>query len=105
MSESRVVLITGSTSGMGFAAATYNITQVSLRQAIVPQRLQGRMHATMRFLGWSTQPLGALCGGLLGETCGVRHALVVAAVGGMTAFLWLLGSPVRHLHAPAVPRD
>jgi MFS family permease len=90
---------------MGFAAATYNITQVSLRQAIVPQRLQGRMHATMRFLGWSTLPLGALCGGLLGETFGVRLALVVAAVGGMTAFLWLLGSPVRRLQAPAVPRD
>ena len=31
----------------------YNINQVSLRQAIVPIRLQGRMNATMRFVVWA----------------------------------------------------
>jgi hypothetical protein len=30
----------------------YNITQVSLRQSIVPPRLQARMNATVRFLVW-----------------------------------------------------
>lgn len=40
----------------------YNISQVSLRQAITPHRLQGRMNATMRFLVWGTMPLGALAG-------------------------------------------
>jgi MFS family permease len=88
---------------MGFAEATYNITQLSLRQAIIPQRLQGRMNATMRVLGWSTLPLGAICGGVFGETLGVRPALAVAGAGGMTAFLWLLFSPVRRLCEPSVP--
>jgi len=51
------------------------------------------MNATMRVLGWSTLPLGSICGGLFGETLGVRPALAVAATGGMTAFLWLLSPP------------
>src|SRR5207247_10761871 len=57
-----------------FANPVYNINQVSLRQAITPHRLQGRMHATMRFLVWGTMPLGGLAGGLLGEGLGDRRA-------------------------------
>ena len=45
----------------------YNINQVSLRQAIVPLRLQGRLNATMRTIVWGTLPLGAITGGLLGN--------------------------------------
>lgn len=97
-----VPLLVAAQGLMGCAEATYNITQLSLRQAIIPQRLQGRMNATMRVLGWSTLPLGAMCGGLFGETLGVRAALVVAAIGGMTAFLWLLCSPLRRLREPCV---
>ncbi len=82
---------------MGFGEATYNITQVSLRQALIPPRFQGRMHATMRCIGWSTAPLGALLGGLLGDMVGVRTALMVAALGGLTAVVWLVCSPVRRV--------
>src|SRR5437899_3159535 len=75
----------------------YNVNQVSLRQAIVPLRLQGRMNATMRFLVWGTIPLGALTGGLLGEFLGLRTAIGIAILGGSLAFLWVLLSPVRSL--------
>ncbi len=75
----------------------YNINQVSLRQAITPQRLQGRMNATMRFVVWGTMPLGGLVGGALGEVLGLRPAIALATAGGLTAFLWLLRSPVRTL--------
>ena len=34
----------------GFGSVVYNITQVSLRQAITPERLQGRMNAAMRWV-------------------------------------------------------
>ena len=43
----------------------YNITQVSFRQAITPERLQGRMNSVMRFIVWGVMPLGALIGGAL----------------------------------------
>jgi len=79
------------------ATVVYNVNQVSLRQAIVPLRLQGRMNATMRFLVWGTIPLGALTGGLLGEFLGLRTAIGIAILGGSLAFLWVLLSPVRSL--------
>ena len=47
----------------GFASVAYNITQVSLRQAITPERLQGRMNAAMRWIVWGTIPLGTIAGG------------------------------------------
>src|SRR5438046_2618746 len=75
----------------------YNINQVSLRQAIVPIRLQGRMNATMRFLVWGTIPLGGLAGGLLATLFGVRSAVGIVVLGGCLAFLWVLLSPVRSL--------
>ncbi len=48
-------------------AVIYNVNQVSLRQAITPDRMLGRMNATMRFIVWGTIPIGALVGGVLGE--------------------------------------
>lgn len=72
----------------------YNINQLSLRQAITPARIQGRMNATMRFMVWGTLPLGAVLGGVLGSTIGLRPTLVVAAAGQMLSFLWVLFSPV-----------
>src|SRR5256712_6819659 len=77
----------------------YNVNQVSLRQAITPYRLQGRMNATMRFLVWGTMPLGGLAGGILGEALGLRPAIAVSVAGGLLAFLWVALSPVRALRA------
>jgi MFS family permease len=79
-------------------AVIYNVAQVSFRQRLTPERLLGRMNATMRFLVWGTLPLGGILGGILGETIGVRPTLWVAAIGGLFAFL-----PVRFsaLKAPA----
>lgn len=72
----------------------YDVNQVSLRQTMVPERLQGRMNASMRFLVWGTIPLGSLLGGILGETISVRTTLFVGALGTLLAFLWVLFSPV-----------
>ena len=41
----------------GCGAVVYNIQQVSLRQAITPERMQGRMNSVMRFLVWGPIPL------------------------------------------------
>jgi len=79
------------------SSPVYNVNQVSLRQAICPDRLQGRMNATMRFLVWGTLPIGGLVGGVLASTIGLRSTLWVAAVGGALAFLWVIARPVRSL--------
>ena len=67
----------------GFGAVAYNITQLSFRQAICPERMQGRMNSVIRFLVWGTMPLGALLGGALGTWIGLRPALWVAAIGAL----------------------
>jgi MFS family permease len=71
----------------GFSVVVYNITQVSLRQAITPERIQGRMNSVMRFLVWGTIPLGSLTGGALASTIGLRETLFVGAVGGLLSGL------------------
>jgi MFS family permease len=96
----------------GFGGVVYNVNQVSLRQAITPGRMQGRMNATMRFMVWGTMPLGALVGGALGGSIGLRPTLWIAAAGGLVAFVPPLFSPVRRLasipeeeEAAALPED
>jgi predicted MFS family arabinose efflux permease len=51
---------------------------VSLRQRLCPDRMLGRVTATMRFLIMGLFPLGALLGGVLGEVIGARATLWVA---------------------------
>jgi MFS family permease len=80
-----------------FGALVYNVNQVSFRQRLCPERLLGRMNATMRFLVWGTLPLGSLLGGVLGSSIGVRTTLWVAGGGGTLAILWLLASPIRRM--------
>ena len=87
----------------GLGNTTYRISQVSLRQAIVPANVQGRMNATMRFLSMSVIPVGALLGGSLGEVVGLRPTLVVGALGLLAAPLWLLLSPLRTLSQFPLP--
>jgi Na+/melibiose symporter-like transporter len=75
----------------------FSVNETSLRQAITPDRLMGRMNATVGFVADGAGPLGALAGGFLGGVIGVRPTLALAALGGAFAALWLLASPVRRL--------
>jgi MFS family permease len=82
---------------LGFATVVYNVNQVGLRQAITPDRMLGRMNATMRLIVWGTIPIGAAIGGVLGTLVGPIAALWVAGIGATLAFLPVLFSPVRGL--------
>jgi MFS family permease len=81
----------------GFGSVVYNITQVSLRQAITPERLQGRMNAAMRWVVWGTIPLGSLAGGAIATWWGLRTALWVGALGGLLPFLPVALTSVRSI--------
>ena len=92
-----VPFLVASAAIMGFGAVVYNIQQVSLRQAICPPRLLGRMNASMRFLVWGTMPLGSLTGGTIATVAGLRTALFVGAIGGFSSILPIVFSPIRTL--------
>ena len=75
----------------------YNIAQLSLRQAMTPADMLGRMNATVRFVNWGPIPLGAFIGGVLGQTIGLRPTLWVAAAGSVLPAVPLLLSQIRGL--------
>ncbi|GAA3037762.1 MFS transporter [Actinokineospora globicatena] len=80
---------------LGSSIVVYNVAQVSYRQAICPDHLLGRMNASIRFLVWGTQPLGALAGGALGTAIGIHPTLWIAVIGPFAACLWVVCSPLR----------
>jgi MFS family permease len=80
---------------VSFSAVVYNVNQVSFRQRLCPDRLHGRMNASMRFVVWGVLPLGGLLGGVLGSVAGLRPTLWVGYVGEALACIWLLASPMR----------
>jgi MFS family permease len=89
----------------GFANVTYNIAQVSLRQAITPERIQGRMNSVMRFIVWGTIPLGSFVGGVLASLIGLRTTLIVGGAGCCLPFLPVLFSPVRSVRELPEPLE
>jgi MFS family permease len=99
--QAAVPLLVAGMAVSTFGGTVYNVNQVSLRQAITPARLHGRMNATMRFMVWGTLPLGSLLGGALGTAIGLRPTLWVGAAGGLVAVLPVALSPVRSLAAIA----
>jgi MFS family permease len=48
-----------------FSAIVWNVITVSLRQAIIPDHLLGRVNSVYRFFGWGMMPIGIFLGGLL----------------------------------------
>ncbi|QTR05947.1 MFS transporter [Saccharothrix algeriensis] len=82
---------------MHLILSVFNVSNLSFRQAICPDRLLGRMNASVRFLMWGALPLGGVAGGALGTALGTRWALVVAGAGFLFAALVLLASPLRRL--------
>lgn len=87
----------------GYGAVIYNITQISFRQAICPERMQGRMNSVMRFIVWGVMPIGSLLGGALATWIGLRETMWIGAVIGSLAFLPVLFSPVRTLREMPEP--
>lgn len=73
------------------------VTAVSLRQAVTPDRLLGRVNASFQVVIAASGPVGFLVGGLLGETIGLRPTLFIAATGSWIATAILFASPVRAL--------
>jgi MFS family permease len=87
----------------GYCGVGWNINQVSLRQAITPPRMQGKMNATMRFIVWGTIPLGSISGGALGALIGLHPTIWVGALGSLIAFVPVALSSVRSIRTMPEP--
>lgn len=78
--------------GVGVAASS--IHHLSLRQALTPPELLGRMSASYRTVTYGVLPLGALLFGVLGQHMGLNAALWVGTAMTATGWLWVRCSPV-----------
>lgn len=92
-----IPFILASIAVIGFGAILYNVTAISLIQAITPDRILGRANASRRFVVWGVIPLGGLTGGSLASTIGMRETMVVGAFGGLLAIVPVLVSPLRRV--------
>jgi MFS family permease len=82
----------------GTGAGLFFLTYISLRQAITPEPLLGRVIATMRWVAIAGTPLGALLGGILGEAIGLRHTLGLIGIAGVAlSIAAYLYSPLRSM--------
>jgi MFS family permease len=88
------LVLWGLTGGLGIL---FNINTGSLRQAIVPNHMLGRVISIAGVLAWSAIPLGAFLGGFAIERTG--NVVLVYAVIGVLTFLIPLGfyfTPLGH---------
>ncbi len=83
------------TSGVGIGVAV--VLVVTVRQTVTPDRMLGRMNASYRFVVWGSIAVGAILGGVVGSTLGLRATLVIGAVGIAAAPAWIVLSPTRTL--------
>jgi MFS family permease len=73
------LIVGASIFAAGISVMTWNVTNVSLRQSILPPALMGRVHATHRFIANVAGLLGAVLAGIIGETIGLQAAFAVGA--------------------------
>jgi len=90
---------------IGVGNPLFNVTSASLRQAVTPDALLGRVGATSGCIAYCLMPFGGLLGGVLGEWIGLQSTLFVGAAGYVVLILSLTLSAVgrqRALPAPTV---
>ena len=81
---------------VGLALGVEGPQQMGYQQAVTPDRLMGRMSATMRSVNRGMIVVGAPLGGVLAENIGNRPAMVVAAAGMVCVVVFMATSQAWH---------
>jgi MFS family permease len=88
----------------GLGSTVSGIIGTSVRQAVTPQGLIGRMTAAFQFTGYGVVVLGALGGGLVGQTLGLRSGLLIGAIGIQGTIIWMALSALPRVRELPVAR-
>lgn len=81
----------------------YDINQFSLRMAVTPDHLRGRVVATTRVVIRGSAALGALTGGVVADVAGLRVAVLAAAFAPILPLIVISRSPVVALRTMPDP--
>ena len=90
----------------GFGPILWTIGQTTLRQAVTPDAMLGRISALSMMATTGARPLGAAIGGVVAMTIGMEAAMILAGAGFVLQAMIILASPVARLgalptHTPA----
>ncbi|WP_369198905.1 MFS transporter [Streptomyces djakartensis] len=81
----------------GCGGQLVNVALMAVRQTATPDGMQGRVAATITFVGMGLTPLGSLIGGLLAGEWGLRTSLLTTAAGMMLSPALMVLSPLARL--------
>jgi MFS family permease len=90
-------LLFASEFGAGLGVMILDINGNTINAARTPDRIRSRAGGAFRFINYGVRPIGAVLGGVLGTTIGVRETLFVVTIATVGGVLWLIGSPVVRL--------
>jgi MFS family permease len=83
--------------GCGLGVMILDISVGAIFAAVIPDRMRSRVAGAYMVVNYGVRPLGALAGGALGSTLGLRPALWIGTAGALLGVLWLLPSPILGL--------
>jgi predicted MFS family arabinose efflux permease len=97
---------------LGFAVSAggvsmFNVQIMSVRQALIPEALFGRVQGAYRTVIWGGIPLGTLAGGAVGSWLGLPAVFLVSGVGGTAIgiLVWMVLHTRRHEIARGFDED
>ncbi len=86
--------------GSGFGVMMLDISIGAIFAAVIPDTLRARVTGAFQAVNYGVRPLGALLGGLLGSTLGLRPALWVATLGGVAGAVLVLPTALPRYRLP-----
>ncbi|GAA1595515.1 MFS transporter [Actinoplanes couchii] len=92
-----IIVLAEAVAGAGVMLMDINLN--SVQTSVISDDMRSRVSGVFGTINYGARPLGAMIGGLLGESLGLRPTLLIAAAGGVLSCLWLLGSPIPKLRS------
>ncbi|SDS69155.1 MFS transporter [Actinoplanes derwentensis] len=92
-----IIAMAEAVSGAGVMFLDINLN--SVQTAVIADDMRSRVSGVFGTINYGARPLGAVIGGLLGSSLGLRPTLLIAAAGGVLSCLWLLRSPIPSLRS------
>lgn len=92
--SSRLILLFLAEFGSGLGVMILDITIGTIFARVIPDAIRASVSGAYRMVNYGMRPLGAVTGGLLGSTLGVRPTLWLASAGGVLCVVWMARSPL-----------
>lgn len=92
-----IALLFLSEFGSGLGVMLLDISAGAILAAVIPPELRSRVSGAYMFANYGIRVLGALVGGWLGASIGLRPTLWIATAGALCGVLWLLPSKLLRI--------